>query len=249
MADLSVVDLESSIKQVPGVLGCVILTDATGAASEIQAFSGVGADRDEVQHQILEVVGSHGLEDHLRRVFVFELDAESHFGDKETLERAAAVAEQDARARGPLEHGERLRPESTPARALLTPAHGAERARPPLQRVVLTSSAWRSQAQVALGSEDAEVVGEAEGAKTPHGLQVLAQATLDAIAKLVDGTPFRLQGAALVNTFGRDAVLVLVDVEGAGETLGGALIKDAPMAEAAVRATLDAVNRRLAQSP
>ncbi len=243
VSQANVVDLESSIKQLAGVLGCVILTDDRGGASEIQAFTRQGTDRGHIQAQILEEVGKKGLRERLRRVFVFELDADSGFGDREMLERVAEVAEQEARARGPLE---RAAPDSglLDGEALY---HAPLPNRPPLKRVALTSSEWTSQAEVALAVKDSEVVGEASGDKTPHGLKVLAHATLEAIAKLMDQDPFRLEGASLVNAFGREAVLVLVEVGGAYETLGGALVRQRPVSEAAVRATLDAVNRRLTQ--
>jgi hypothetical protein len=172
----------------------------------------------------------------VRQVFVFELDAESHFGDRESLTRAAEVAEQEARARGPgdaaMEEGD----------------FGVMAKRPPIKQVVLTSSSWRSEAKVALGAENVEVVGEAAGEKTPHGLRVLAEATLEAAGRLVD-VHLELKGASLVETFGRQAVLVLVEVEGQGETLGAALVRADPVSDAAVRATLDAINRRLMQEP
>src|SRR5918912_2389931 len=99
MADQRVVSLESSIERLPGVLGCVILTDGQGHASEIQAFSGVGTDRDHIQQQILDEARRRRLASRLERVFVFELDAETPMGDREALKRAADVAEDEARWR------------------------------------------------------------------------------------------------------------------------------------------------------
>ncbi len=242
MADTSLVDLETSIKKLPGVLGCVILTDKTGNPSEIQAFTRLGVDQGEVQRSILDEVATRGLPP-VGHIMVFELEAESHFGDRETLERAAEHAEQEARARGP------ARPE---AEEVLAPPpdaerrHGALRRRPLLSRVVLSSTTWRSEAEVALGSEGSEVSGFSEGEKTPHGLKVLAQATLEATGRLVEGMRFVLKGASLVKTFGREAVLVVVEVDDGPESIGAALVREGPTSEAAVRATLDAVNRRLA---
>ncbi len=104
---------------------------------------------------------------------------------------------------------------------------------------------WHSEAEVALGPEGRQVLGQATGDKTPHGLQVLAQATLEAASALAGGTRIELKGASLVDVFGREAVLVVVQVEDGPETLGAALLRDGPVSEAAVRATLDALNRRL----
>ncbi|MDQ3618933.1 MAG: hypothetical protein M3391_02255 [Actinomycetota bacterium] len=235
MADMGVMALETAIKEIQGVLGCVILTHPDGTPAEVQAFIRAGVQRSQIEHAILDQVSGGGLAP-LRQVHVFELDAESGFGDRESLNRAAELAEQEARARGPI----------TGASAQAPSDLEALRHRPPLKKVVLTSSTWRSEASVALGEGATEVVGEASGEKTPHGLRVLAQATLDACARLSDELEFDLKGASLVESLGREAVLVLVEVNEPPETLGAALVRGGPVSEAAVRATLDAVNRRLA---
>ena len=231
-------DLESRIKQLPGVLGCVILTNPdSGAPEEIQAFVRSGFDRAEIQHSIYDEAFNYGVHEALRQVLVFELQAESHLGDRESLQRAAEMAEQEARSRGLTPGGEEI--EEPPLPPPL-------KTRPELGAVVLTSTVWRSEAEVALGPQGEEVTGQASGEKTPHGLSVLAQATLDAASRLAGGVKIELKGASLVNTFGREAVLVVLQVEGSAETMGAALVRDGPVSEAAVRATLDALNRRLA---
>jgi hypothetical protein len=60
----------------------------------------------------------------------------------------------------------------------------------------------------------------------------------------MQGVIFRFEGASLVSILGREAVLVLVKIDDL-ETVGAALLRDGPATEAAVRATLDAVNRRM----
>ena len=100
---------------------------------------------------------------------------------------------------------------------------------------------------MAIGSEDQEFVGEATGQKTPHGLRVLAEATLEAVDKLIGSSRVELVGASLVNVVGQEAVLVLVKETDGPDMLGGALVRGGPVTEAAVRATLDAVNRRIMQ--
>lgn len=245
MADPSLVELETAIKALPGVLGCVILTDGEGSPSEIQAFTRTGADQADIERSIETEVSGRGLAGNLRQVFVFELEAESHFGDRETLERAAELAEQEARTRGPrsLDASAELRSLQTVV-SRVTAGGGS---RPPLLRVSYSSSHRTSEASVALGSDQVEVVGEASGEKTPHGLKVLAQATLEAVDKLVGDSRIELVGASLVNVVGEEAVLVLVKESDGPEMLGGALLRGGPVTEAAVRATLDAVNRRLMQ--
>lgn len=245
MADPTLVDLESAIKALPGVLGCVILTDGEGAPSEIQAFTRVGTDQSKVESLIEAEVSERGLAGNLRQVFVFELEAESHFGDRETLERAAELAEQEARTRGPrsMDASAELRSLQT----VVSRGSGPSANRPPLLRVSYSSSHRTSEAQVAIGSEDQEFVGEASGQKTPHGLRVLAEATLEAVDKLIGQSRVELVGASLVNVVGQEAVLVLVKETDGPDMLGGALVRGGPVTEAAVRATLDAVNRRIMQ--
>lgn len=237
---VDLVELESAIKSTDGVLGCVILMNEDGSAGEIQAFTRMGTDRDQIHAAILREVELRGVEQSLREVFVFELEAESEFGDRESLVRAAEVAEQEARMRGPassqlLERLERDIAETQRRQ------RGAPRT--PLKRVVLTSTHWTSEAEVALG-EDAAIVGTASGDKTAHGLKVLGEATLEAVAKIMDTTHFSFEGASLVNILGREAVMVLVRVNDL-EMVGAALVREGPVTEAAVRATLDAINRRL----
>ncbi len=246
MADNDVLDFESWVKSLDNVLGCVILTrPTTGAAEEIQAFVRAGTDRDAIHKAIADRARERGLGADLRQVLVFELHAESHLGDRESLQRAAEVAEQDARAKGldPLTSIDPLEDTATVEVEYTSPVEK----RPPVRRVLLSSTSWHSQAEVALGEEGAEIQGFATGEKTPHGLKVLAQATLEATAQLAS-IDVDLKGASLVNTFGREAVLVLVQMRGSPETLGAALVRNGPLSEAAVRATLDALNRRLAQS-
>ena len=235
--------LESSIKGLPGVLGCVILTDGKGDPAEIQAFTHTGSDLQVIQKQIEEEVATRGLSTSLRQVYVFELEAESHFGDRETLERAAELAEQDARMRGPRGPDEDL----ISLHTVVTDVGPATRDRPPLLRVSFTSSLLSSQAEVAWGSEADELVGSASGEKTPHGLKVLAEATLGAVAALVGEDTIGLLGASMVSVVGEEAVLVLVKEDDGPEMIGAALVRGGPVTEAAVRATLDAVNRRLSR--
>jgi hypothetical protein len=235
---MDLVELEGAIKDVPGVLGCVILMNEDGSAGEIQAFVRVGHDRDETQAAILQEVESRGAEGSLREIFVFELDAESEFGDRESLVRAAELAEQEARIRGLSGTGvlERLEQDFAEPSSHVSP-------RTPLKKVVLTSTHWTSEAEVALG-ENADIVGRASGDKTPHGLKVLGEATLEAVSTIMGDTRFSFEGASLVNILGREAVMVLVRLDDL-ETVGAALVRESPVTEAAVRATLDAVNRRL----
>ena len=241
MAETDIQELEALIKALPGVLGCVVLHGADGRPSEIQAFTQVGTDRDAIQSRILEEIANRDFGDQMSQIFVFELEEESYFGDLEALERAVEYAEQEARAAGPSD-----------AAAAVPPVGGMGKTvslgmRPRVRRVALSSSSWTSEAVVALGEEGDEVVGQATSEKTPHGLKVLAEATLEAAGKLTGGeVEFKVKSASLVNVGGQEAVLVLV-LENGQEMLGAALTRGGPVTEATVRATLDAINRRLAQ--
>lgn len=246
MADADLTELESSIKQLPGVLGCVVLPNPDGTPAEIQAFTRSGTPSNEIERSIHATAGERGLGDALGQVFVLTLEADAHLNDHETLQRAAELAEQEARARGPLgvlhalgtlhslvESGPDVGPSALPS------------GRPPFRRVILASSTWTAEAEVTLGPPGRDVVGRATGEKTAHGLQVIAEATLNAAMQLVTGCEFQLLGASLVSCLGREAVVVLVREEAYGESLGAALVRNTPVTEAGVRATLDAINRRL----
>jgi hypothetical protein len=233
MAQTEIDELETAIKQLPGVLGCAILRGPDGRPSEIQAFTQTGVDRDEVHSAVLHEVTTRNLDASMNQIYVFELEAESYFGDLESLERAVEFAEQEARAEGPKA--------AEPVREVKPPSESPSAERPRVSRVALSSSSWTSEAKVSLG----DVVGEASAEKTPHGLKVVAEATLAAAGKIVPEATFQLQSASLVNVAGKEAILILVDEDGT-DMLGSALTRGGPITEATVRATLDAINRRLA---
>jgi hypothetical protein len=240
----TLIELEKAVEAIPGVLGCVILAGPDDQPSEIQAFARLGTDLDDVRKAILTEVDDRALSGSLAKIFVFELEAESHFGDRESLLRAVEVAEQDARARGPI--SQQLQQVAESPEGLERRPRGAVR-RPPLRQVSIASSLMGSaEAEVILGGEPGDVVGRARGDATPHSLRILAQATLQAASKLVTEVDFGLAGASLVSVLGRDAIMVLVR-DGELETVGAALVREGPISEAAVRATLDAINRRLAE--
>ena len=236
----ALVELERAVESLPGVLGCVILAGSDETSpSEIQAFARLGTDLDSVRKAIVAEVTDRGLEGSLSKIFVFELEAESHFGDRESLQRAVEVAEQEARTRGPLT---RPAPEEVPRIQRSGPPVAARTA---LRKVVLASSLLgTAEAEVVLGGTGGDVVGQARGEKTTHSLRLLAEATLHAASRIVEEVDFVLGGASLVSVVGREVVMVVVRDEDL-ETVGAALVRDGPVSEAAVRATLDAVNRRL----
>ena len=174
------------------------------------------------------------------------LATHSELGEREALVQAADAAEQGARSRGPLSTLEALG--TLHALAETSAREGPPNARLRLRKVVLSASPTCAQAEVSLAGGARDALGWAEGPKTPHGLEVVARATLQAVAQLVEGAVFTVASAAVAHVEGQEVVLVLVDepAEGTGPPRPGcALVGDAPVAEAAVRATLDAITRRL----
>jgi hypothetical protein len=234
---MSLLDLEATIRELPGVLGCVIVADPAGEPSEVQAFTDAGADRSKLQRAILDEAARRGMGGSLRQVLVFELEAEALMGGPDSLRQAELLAELEA-----------LDEEASPSGAPLPPGRNeSSRGRPVLQRVVATlrSATADSEAKVALVDGETEVIGQAVGRKSAHGLDIVAQATIDAVHKMVGKeAAFTLEGTSLTDINAHEIVMVLVGSHD-GEMIGAALVRGGPHADAAVRATLDALNRRL----
>jgi hypothetical protein len=227
--------LEASIRQVDGVLGCVILLNPTRAAYEIHAFTRTGVDSGAVEVAIAERAEAHPLKESLSRIFLFELDAGSDPQDRDLLRRAAEP--------GP-------EPQQPTSMHFPRAARRDRRAmpagkRPLLVEVSLAPSIGRSIARVALEQGARRVTGEATGELTAQGLEFLADATLDAVANLLRSGAFRCAGASLVEVAGESVVVVVVGEDDGLQLVGAALVRAGSVTETAVRATLDAVNRRL----
>lgn len=235
---MNLLELEAAIKRIPGVLGCVILSVADGAPAEVQAFTRVGVDRASVQEKIFDIASDLGVGHFLDQVLVFELETESLLGGPDSLHQAELLAELEALTEEP----EAIEGGHLPA------GTRPERPRPVFRRVVALSTTWRSEAEVSLANRVHEAVGQAVGQPTSAGLEVLAQATLDAVHQLFPDETFALGGTWLTTVREREVVLVFV-VKDEVESVGAALVRGGPVTEAAVRATLDAVNRRLTPAP
>jgi hypothetical protein len=236
--DRELVDLESGVKTIPGVLGCALFSSPDGSISEIQAFIRADADKGEVHDAILDEVTRRGLQASLRRVFVFELDAEEALEDHDSLQDAVEVASQEAESTS----SERAAPPEPPP--AVSSAVGP---RPVLQRVTVASTEERAEAQVALSGARHQVVGRAVDDPSADAVELLARAALEAVHELIGGWIFSLVGASVVSRGGHDAVVVFVRSTEGLETVGAALVRGGEQAEAAVRATLDAINRRIGQ--
>ena len=231
---MNLLELEAAIKRIPGVLGCVILSAGEGTPVEVQAFTRSGVDRSAVHVAIVGLAGQLDAAHTLDQVRVFELETESMMGGPDSLHQAELLAELEA-----LSEEHEAVEGYAPERAAETP-----RMRPVFRRVVSRSTTWRSEVEVSLGDRTQEVVGQAVGRPTAHGLEVLAQATLDAVHQLFPDETWALGGTWLGTVMDREVVLVFVTKQGI-ESVGAASVRDGPLSEAAVKATLDAVNRRL----
>ena len=121
--------------------------------------------------------------------------------------------------------------------------------RPAIQRMHLVSSGLDISASVTLGFEERSAVGEAQGTATQSGVQrAVALATLRAIETLIDGKArFELDHLEVTQT-GRDRTVVagvtLVTPSGSERLTGAAVVRE-DVRQAVIRATLDALNRRL----
>lgn len=125
----------------------------------------------------------------------------------------------------------------------------ADRFRPAIRRMHIVSSGLQVAAEVTLSFGDRKALGRAEGTATQSGVhRAVASATLRAVEELLDGRArFELDLVDLASA-GRDrAVLVAVTMLSAtgSERLTGAANVREDVRQAAIRATLDALNRRV----
>lgn len=131
----------------------------------------------------------------------------------------------------------------------LTKMQPAVQQRPAIQRMHLVSSGLDISASVTLGFGGRSAVGEAQGTATQSGVQrAVALATLRAVESLIDGRArFELDHLEVTQT-GRDRTVVagvtLVTPSGSERLTGAAVVRE-DVRQAVIRATLDALNRRL----
>jgi len=128
-----------------------------------------------------------------------------------------------------------------------------DRFRPAIRRMHIISSGLQVAAEVTLsvGAAVGErtALGRAEGTATQSGVQrAVATATLRAVEELLSGKArFELDLVELTSTGRERAVLVALTMLSAGgsEKLTGAAAVREDVRQAAIRATLDALNRRV----
>ncbi len=120
--------------------------------------------------------------------------------------------------------------------------------RPRIISIGSGSSGTREHVAVQLEMDGKELTGEAEGPASRTGsLRLLAQATLDAVARFGENYSFALEDVDITQ-MGREKVavscVVLVTPLGEHSFSGSAVVRQNEK-DSVVRATLDALNRRL----
>ncbi|RJQ55074.1 MAG: hypothetical protein C4521_03150 [Actinobacteria bacterium] len=123
-----------------------------------------------------------------------------------------------------------------------------ESLRPRIISVRSGSSGTREQVAVVLEMDGRELMGEAEGPASQTGrLRLLAQATLNAVVQFGENFSFALEDVHIV-PMGHERVavscVVLVTPMGEHSFSGSAVVRQNEK-DSVVRATLDALNRRL----
>lgn len=121
--------------------------------------------------------------------------------------------------------------------------------RPEIVRTDLVTTGMEFSATVVLSSQSRAATGDAHGAVTSTGMQrAVSQATLRAIERLARETAkIELDQVVVSQTGSERTVLVtltMVSARGAERLTGSAAVRD-DESRAVIRATLDALNRRL----
>ena len=128
--------------------------------------------------------------------------------------------------------------------------HSAESPRLAITRLTVAADGLGVTATVTLTVDDREFAGTADGPSTPTALhRIVAAATIDALADVL-GSEHRVDVEAVTVTAVGDGDVAVVQVvwstlTGTERLTGASEVRDDPR-QAVIRATLDAVNRRLA---
>lgn len=231
--------LESIVTGIHDVTGCRIVVDAKGRIAEIH----VTADTDRDPRLIARDVNTlltvkAGLEFDYRTISVVRVSEPEACGETEPAGEAAAEEGEEDAGNEADEAEEILVVEEEPV--ALPP-------RPRLDRVEVAHAAGEVQAAVTLSLDGRRATGESASADTPDGhLAAVVHATLDAVLMLYE-TDMRFTSPACRRLeVGREAVLVVyLDAVSERDVLSfaGAAVIRQDRQQAAVLATLDALNR------
>ena len=214
-------DLEAiaaALRGLPGVATAFVHPDDTGGVDSLRLGLAPGADG-------LAVAGAAS-----------RLMAE-RFGTRVHAEQVQVV---DTAPAEPAPRPEEAPPVSVPPQRVV---------RPEIVRTDLVTSGLEFSATVVLSSQARAATGDAHGAVTASGMQrAIGQATLRAVERLArDSARIELDSVVVAETAGERTVLValtLVSARGAERLTGSAVVRE-DESRAVVRATLDALNRRL----
>ena len=209
-------ELIAALRAVPGVSDADVQPDADGGLGTLRLDLEAGVDEAAVASSVGRV---------LREQFGLGVDA-----DRVQVVEDAVLDAVEA-----------------PVRAALPEQRSG--ARPAIARMHLVSSGLDVTASVTLSSGEAQATGEARGAASQTGVhRAVATATLRAVEQLVEGqVRFELDHLE-VTPMGteRTVVIALTLLTGRGaERLTGAAAVREDVRQAVIRATLDALNRRL----
>lgn len=214
--------LTAALRQVPGVTDADVTPDTDGGLGTLRLDLAPGAD---------EAVVASSVGRLLREQFDLGVDAER----VQVVEDAVVPAAQEQLV------------DDVPGSADVPAPRGA--VRPAISRMHLVSSGLDVTAAVTLSSGDRTAVGEARGAASQSGVhRAVATATLRAVEDLVDGQ-VRLELDHLeITPMGSERTVVvslsLLTPRGAERLTGAAGVRE-DVRQAVIRATLDALNRRL----
>ena len=237
-------DLLAALRAVPGVTEADIEPDGLGGLGLLKLDLEPGADEAEVATRVGRL---------LRSQFGLGVDA-----DHVQVVEGALLTPSDAdfRDADPRDaNRQAVRPGDPAASAALAGSAviplSAQRAaaRPSISRMHLVSSGLDVTATVTLSSGQQTAVGEARGAASQPGVhRAVAGATLRAVEQLVD-YPVRFELDRLeVTPMGVDRTVVvsltMLSGRGAERFTGAAAVRE-DVRQAVIRATLDALNRRL----
>ena len=229
-------DLVAALRGVPGVSDAEVQPDEAGGPGLLRLDLEPGVDE-------AAVAGSVGRI--LRDRFGLGVDADHVQVVEEAISpRAAAAAPSHA---------------TSPTRSATSSATGVvhdsevvpgqRHARPSISRMHLVSSGLDVNAAVTLSSGDRSAVGEARGAASQSGVhRAVATATLRAVEELVGSVVrFELDHLEVTPVGAERTVLVsltMLSAKGTERLTGAAGVRE-DVRQAVIRATLDALNRRL----
>lgn len=233
--------LVAALKAVRGVADADVDPDDAGGLGTLRLDLEAGVDETAVANQVSQVLREQfGLGVDADRVELVEVPREeAELPAKQEPPSAAAVAgEQPPTA---VEH-------VAETRTMTVPVPRRSR-RPSIAKIHLVSEGLDVTASVTLASGARTAVGEARGLASQSGVhRAVASATLRAVEELVGGA-IRVELEHLeVTTMGHErtvvVLLTLLTQQGSEPLTGAAAVRD-DVRQAVIRATLDALNRRL----